>query len=133
VANYPSIPQLIGTIKDTQEGTVVDRAVSGKPRFRTFYSQPWTTFRVLHEVDTTDKSTLEAHYLAHRRSTFSFTYAGDSSLYTCRYAEYPQIVAIEGDARWKIQTVLVVVDRLPYGIVGITTTSSISVTFTPVW
>lgn len=128
MANYPTVTQLIGSVKDTLTGTEVDRAESGKPRFRTFYSQEWDVFNVLHECYIEDRDAIEDHYREHRFSEFGFVFAGDGVEYLCRYADKPKFVPIEGDQRWRVQAVLIGTRRLSYGVVVVGVSSSISVT-----
>ncbi len=128
MANYPTVNQLIGTVKETTTGTEVDRAESGKPRFRTFYSQEWDVFNVLHEVYSEDLDAIEDHYRLHKFSEFGFVFAGDGVEYLCRYAEKPRTQAIEGDQRWRVQTVLVGTRRLAYGVVVLSVSSSVTAT-----
>jgi hypothetical protein len=107
VANYPSIPQVVGSTQESSSGTTVDRAVSGKPRFRTYYPQTWHVFHIQHECYDTDYDTIISHYAAHQFIGFDFVFSGDGVTYAVRYAERPQAQPIEGDFRWKVQTILI--------------------------
>lgn len=106
---YPSVPQKEGTIKEPSFGTVVDRAESGKPRIRTFYSQEWGTFRVQHECSKAQMQSVMDHYEAWSAESFTFTYQGDGANYTVRYADIPKTQVIDGDYLWNVESVLVVI------------------------
>lgn len=110
MADYPSYPQLVGSTKEAGYGTTVDRAESGRPRFRTFHSQAWAVFKILHEVNSkAEMQALLDHYTANKLLSFSFTYAADGQTYTVRYGSLPKTKAVEGDFRWTIESTLVVI------------------------
>lgn len=106
---YPSIIQVVGSRPDDDEGTVVELAESGKPRFRTFYSQTRTTFTVQHECYTPEKDTLSAFYQANKFVAFNFVWPMDGLTYTCRFANAPKCTPAQGDGYWSITSTLVVV------------------------
>jgi len=58
MAAYPSLRQSYGSGAEISYGTVVDRAVSGKSRFRSFYSQARYTFNNTHECNATEKDSI---------------------------------------------------------------------------
>jgi len=109
MANYPSSTQLIGTYELPIADTVVDRAVSGKPRLRSYHTQDWSDFLVLHELDGTEKDAILSHYAAHKQTTFTFVFLADDSEHTVRYKQKPQVIPIPGVDRWQVRTDLVVV------------------------
>lgn len=108
MAAYPSVMQVYGSKILGKAGTIVDRAVSGKPRFRTYYTQVWDTITVKHDLDDTDKALIEAHYATDKLLSFSFTYDADSSSHTAKYASVPSYVPKKGN-RWDVTTTLIVV------------------------
>ena len=108
MADYPSVVQAYGTTISSDDGTVVDRAVSGKPRFRSYFTSVRDEIRVVHDLDDTDKQSIDSHYAGDRFNAFVFTYAADNTQYTVRYARPPQSTPIKG-SRWKITVDLVVV------------------------
>ncbi len=109
MADYPSLPQVIGSTRHSDDGTVLDYAESGKPRLRQYYTQVRRQFTVLHDVDGTDKDTLLAHYDGDKANVFNFTFKGDNVVYTCRYSEVPNEVPVAGTDRWRVTAQLIVV------------------------
>jgi hypothetical protein len=109
VADYPSLPQVIGSVRTSDDGTVLDFAESGKPRLRQYYTQVRRQFTVLHDVDGPDKDTILAHYDGDKANVFNFTFKGDGVVYNCRYTGVPNEVPLPGTDRWKVTTNLIVV------------------------
>lgn len=109
MANYPDLPQVIGSQKLDDDGTKVDYADSGKPRLRQYYTQVRTQFTILHDVDGPDKDTIISHYDGDKANAFSFTFKGDNQTYSCRYMGVPQTTPVAGTDRWRVITKLVVV------------------------
>lgn len=109
MADYPSFPQLIGSQKIDDDGTVLDLAESGKPRLRQYYTQVRTQFKILHEVDGPDKDTIVSHYDGDKANVFNFTFKGDNTVYTVRYLGVPQTIPVAGTDRWRVETSLIVV------------------------
>ena len=109
MADYPNLPQIIGTQKLDDDGTVVDLAESGKPRLRQYYTQVRTRFQVLHDIDGTDKDAIISHYDGDKANVFNFTFKGDNVVYTVRYMGVPQTTPVAGTDRWRVQTNLIVV------------------------
>ena len=110
MADYPSVVQAYGTLVRGQDGTVVERAVSGKPRFRSYYTLVRDTIGVVHDLDETDRDLIEAHYATDRLLAFVFNFDGTTTptQYTVRYASPPQYRPIPGN-RWQVKVSLVVV------------------------
>lgn len=108
MANYPSVVQAYGTTIKSDAGTIVERAVSGKPRLRSYYTQVRDEITVIHDLDDTDKAAIESHYAGDADNAFVFTYAADSTQYTVRYAQAPQYRPIPAN-RWQVRVDLVVV------------------------
>ena len=109
MADYPTLPQIIGSQKMDDDGTIVDFAESGKPRLRQYYTQVRTQFKILHDIDGTDKDTITAHYAGDKANVFNFTFKGDNTVYTVRYMGVPQTTPVAGTDRWRVTTNLVVV------------------------
>lgn len=107
MANYPSIPQIYGSVMQPSDGTIVDRALSGKVRLRSYYSAIRYTITVLHDVDGAEKNLVWAHYLAHRYVAFNLVFIADGQTIAVRYSEPPLLTPIAGTNRWSIQTNLV--------------------------
>jgi hypothetical protein len=81
MAAYPDLPQIVGSQKLDDDGTVLDFAESGKPRLRQYYTQVRTRFNIIHDVDGPDKDTIVSHYDGDKTNVFSFTFKGDSVTY----------------------------------------------------
>lgn len=109
MATYPALIQVVGSKELLDDGTVVERAVSGKVRLQTFYSQTRGSFVVVHEVYTPDKETLLAFYVTNKFQSVDFVWQGDGITYPCRFGGAPQAVPIQGDGYWQITVQLVVV------------------------
>lgn len=112
MADYPlpaTIPQVIGSARTSDDGTVLDQAESGKTRLRNYFTQVRYQFTVLHDVDGPDKDAILAHYDANKAIPFSFTFAGDNVAYTCRYMQVPNETPKAGTDRWSVLVNLVVV------------------------
>jgi hypothetical protein len=109
VADYPTFPQVIGSVRTSDDGTVVDFAESGKPRLRQYFTQVRRRFTVLHDIDGPDKDAILAHYDGDKENVFNFTFKGDDVVYTCRYISVPADVPVAGTDRWRVTTQLIVV------------------------
>lgn len=109
MAAYPDLPQIIGSQKIDDDGTIVDFAESGKPRLRQYFTQVRTQFNILHDIDGTDKDSIISHYDGDKTNVFNFTFKGDNTVYTVRYMGIPQTTPVAGTDRWRVQTRLVVV------------------------
>jgi hypothetical protein len=109
VADYPDLPQVIGSVRTSDDGTIVDFAESGKPRLRQYYTEVRRQFTVIHDIDGTDKDAILAHYDGDKANVFNFTFKGDGVVYTCRYMAVPADVPVAGTDRWRVTTQLIVV------------------------
>jgi len=109
MADYPNLPQIVGSQKIDDDGTVVDFAESGKPRLRQYFTQVRTQFQILHDIDGTDKDTIIAHYDGDKTNVFNFTFRGDNTVYTVRYMGVPITTPVAGTDRWRVSTDLIVV------------------------
>lgn len=109
MADYPDLPQVIGSKRLSNDGTVFDQAESGKPRLRQYFTQVRRTFSILHDIDGTDKDAIISHYDGDKENVFNFTFKGDDVVYNCRYLGVPNESPVPGTDRWRVQTNLVVV------------------------
>lgn len=109
MADYPDIPQIIGTKRLSDDGTVMDQAESGKPRLRQYFTSVRRSFDVFHDVDGTDKDSILNHYDGDKANVFNFTFKGDNVVYTVRYVGVPNETPVAGTDRWRVNTKLVVV------------------------
>lgn len=102
MAAYPNVVQVLPSRTIADEGTVVDRAVSGKPRFRSYYSKTRISWEVVHECENTDRDLLWQFYQDNKFVSFTFTWAGDGQTYEVRFTAPPQEQPIEGNLRWRV-------------------------------
>lgn len=109
MADYPDLPQLVGSRIIQDDGTVLDLAESGKPRLRQYYTQVRIQFDILHELDGPDKDAVRTHYDGDKANVFNFTFKGDNQVYTVRYLGVPQTTPVAGTDRWRVQSRLIVV------------------------
>jgi len=109
MADYPTFPQVIGSKRVSDDGTILDLSESGKPRLRQYYTQVRRTFDVIHDVDGPDKDTILSHYDGDKANVFNFTFKGDAVVYTVRYNGVPVETPVAGTDRWRVNTKLVVV------------------------
>lgn len=108
MADYPTVLQAFGSVVKGDDGTRVDLAVSGKSRFRSYYTKIRDRIDLMHDLDDTDKALIEAHYVTDKKLAFNFTFDADSTLYTVRYANVPQYKPKPGN-RWDIKITFIVV------------------------
>lgn len=92
MAAYPNFHQLLGTKLTGDGGQDIARAVSGRPRIRTRYSQVWHGGVIIHELNETDVQTLVDFYNDNAMIPFTFVYARDGVTYTLQFAQYPEII-----------------------------------------
>ena len=109
MAAYPTLPQVIGSKRTSDDGTVRDTAESGKPRLRQYYTQVRYEFDIFHDIDGTDKDTILAHYDGDKENVFDFTFKGDNVVYNCRYLGVPNETPVSGTDRWRVNSKLIVV------------------------
>ncbi len=109
MADYPNVIQVFRSVRKPDDGTVLEKSDSGKPRLRSFFTQVRYTFLIIHDLDGTDKDLILAHYATDFDSTFNFTFKADDSVHSCRYTSPPAEEPIPGTDRWKVTTNLVVV------------------------
>ena len=100
--------QAYGSMVTGSDGTIVERAVSGKARLRSYYTQVRDVIKMTHDLDDTDKALIEAHYATDKVLAFTITLNADGSMYTVRYAAAPIYRPIPGN-RWQVTVNLVAV------------------------
>lgn len=108
MADYTDKAQIVGSREIPRDGTKVDFAVSGKPRFRRYYSQTRRKFLSVHDMTTAEKTALLAFYETNKDVAFTFDWQGDSpyTQYTVRFAGPPKVVPLQGDGRYKVTSTL---------------------------
>ena len=126
MADYPSITQRIGTLREAASGIRMSRAVSGRPTFRRYSVQDWFIFKVQHECSEADKDSILSHYATHRMLEFDFTFDATDETYPVQYSDAPKIQPLAGEERWLVESYLIGTARLPYGVVAITSNTTLS-------
>lgn len=106
MAAYPSVAQAINSVMETDDGTRVTRAPSGKPIFRKWFTADRNVFRITHYCSNADKESIRSHYDGDWMNSFSFTYAGTGASHTVRYVGPPKYTPTEGTYRWLVEVVL---------------------------
>ena len=96
MAAYPNFRQLLGTRLTPDAGIRLNRAVSGKPRLRTRYSQVWNEGIIIHELNQADLDTLNAFYETNKNIAFTFVYAADLQTHTLQFTTCPSPVPKAG-------------------------------------
>lgn len=104
---YVTQKQLYGSTKEVSRGTAADRAESGKVRLRSFYSQSWAAFKLVHYCTTAEKDAILSHYNSNATLSFDMTYQADGQTYTVRYLSRPRIKQAEGTFEWHVEVQLV--------------------------
>jgi hypothetical protein len=93
---YPSFPQLIGSAVNDADDLIVDTAVSGSSKARSFYANRKAHILLKHNLSDADLATLEAFYDANKLLAVAFTWQRDGSSYTCLMAGPPQKAIVSG-------------------------------------
>ena len=103
---YPSVDQSFETSVGPLEGTVWDRADDGSIRGRNFHDADWYDIRVVHEwISTSDKNSIISDYASNKTSSVSWTYAADSTAYTCYYQRRPTVTPMNSTGTyWRVET-----------------------------
>lgn len=107
MADYPSVPQQVGSERQATFNTTLDQAESGRPRLRTFYSKVWGVWKIVHRCTPTEKNTILSHYADHKLVSFNFVFAGDGLTYVVEYGDIPQIQLSDDNFLWDVETHLV--------------------------
>lgn len=83
MADYPALPQVVGSTVTTRDDRILVRDTTGTARAASFYTAPKREYTVVHKLDAADLATLRAFYLANRNVTFNFTWCEDASPTAC--------------------------------------------------
>jgi hypothetical protein len=105
MATYPSFAQKIGSKAEPKGGIRIDTASNGDVRGQILHSADRKIFSVNHNLDSTDKATLDAFYSTNKALAFSFTWAGDAQDYNCIFMDAPQYVPC-GAGRYKVSVMM---------------------------
>ena len=91
MAAYPSFPQLVGSTEEWVDDIILDRAVGGGVKSRSFFAAKKRRFLVSHSLNATDRGTLQTFYNTNRALAITFVWNGDGQTYTCLFEEAPKI------------------------------------------
>lgn len=89
-ATYPTWPQLVGSTEEWVDGVVLDRAVAGGVKARSFFTAKKRKFTLKHLLNATDRSTLQTLYNTNRVLRVTFIWGGDKQSYTCFFDGPPK-------------------------------------------
>ena len=108
MADYVDYPQVIQSKIVSRRGTVVERAVSGKPRIRSYWPKTLREFTVVHDITPDEKDDLENYYETQAFNVFTFNWLGDGPpvMYDVRFVAPPVLVPTPG-GRYKATVKLI--------------------------
>lgn len=108
MAAYPSYTMLLGSSKEEESGIQDDYAPGGTQHSRIFYSQPYYTFRLIHQLTLAQFNALKTTYDAGQRDTYTLTYLTESPIqtYSVKFTGPPQIVENLGGNRFMVEVPL---------------------------
>jgi hypothetical protein len=107
MANYPTLPQAHGSVKESNYNTNVEVAVSGAVRLRSLFSRDWAVFRIVHDCDSDGRDLIFDHYEQHKNVSFSVYFYADAQAYTVRYNGAPQERVVAQNVEWELTVLLV--------------------------
>ncbi len=85
MANYPTLPIMVGSEEEWEDDLEMDIAVNGAAKVRAFYPTKKKRFKVVHHYLTeTQKNTLQTFYDANRLLVVQFLWT-DSVSYNCLF------------------------------------------------
>lgn len=95
MANYPSYDILLGSTREEDDGIQDDFGQGGTQHSRTFYSQSYFTFNLVHILTTAQIKSLRATYTANPRADYTLTFYDESpqQTYTVKFTGPPQITS----------------------------------------
>jgi len=100
MASYPGFKQLLGSSEEWVDDLVADRSVAGGVKVRAMFTARKRVFKLKHRLTTTEVFTsfggstsnaLDTFYDTNRLLAVTFTWAGDSTVYTCLFGRSPRI------------------------------------------
>lgn len=98
MAAYPVFPTSYGSDPKPINSLVIDRTEDGVGRARSFYSVDKVTIQVKHpRLSASDKSTLDAFYVANRLLPFDYTSLADGVTRSCMFVNPPAYTRLHGD------------------------------------
>ena len=105
MANYPSIEQRVGSKATPQSGIRLDRASNGDVRTQILYSADRKDFKIVHLVDSTEKSTLDTFYTTNKALAVTLAWTADGQSYNCVFVEAPDYTP-RGNGLWDVVVLL---------------------------
>jgi len=89
VSAYPRLPTLRESECEVLSGHEPVRATNGALHMRRMFTGEKRNFSLAHVLTAAQRAELQAHYAAHRDSSFAFTWGEDGQTYTVSYAAAP--------------------------------------------
>lgn len=106
MAAYPSFGQMMASSENREDRVLLDRASNGALYGRALWTSAKRRFQVEHELSDADAATLRSFYATNRALAVDFTWAGDSTVYSCLFAEPPTLQP-QGGGWWRARVTLV--------------------------
>jgi hypothetical protein len=113
MADYPTLDQLRGSRFEAFDGTIVQSSQGGErvvlPAFKLATAGRIGRFRLLHDVDSTDRTTLVNHFTTDRRNSFNFVFDALADItWTCVWGPTrPQFRRVDKlSTRWIAECIL---------------------------
>lgn len=87
---FPTLAHDVSSTREPSDGSQVDYGDDGVARVRVMYAATqWTFDLKLSQLTTDEMASLLAHYAAHQRIAFAYTWPEDGTPYTCVYLNHP--------------------------------------------
>ena len=104
MANYPSHSILLDSTRELESGEVDDFSQAGIQHSRTFHSQQYYRFRLVHSLTLAEFESLLTTYSATPRGWYTLTYHSVSPqvTYQVKFLQPPQPVENLGDGRLRV-------------------------------
>ena len=91
MATFPTLTHLTSSSRESDDGSIVDKAEDGVIRVRhTYATTVWEFSLKLGPLTSDEKDSVFSHYAGDKNSAFSYTWPGDSTSYTVVYKSRPQ-------------------------------------------
>ena len=97
----PSIKQVISSALDYLDDLTSSRGTNSSLGGYSYFTNPVNKFVVMHEVNNTDKVTLETFYIDNRYTSFNFTYTPTGNTYVCVFNQAPVFESL-GYGFWRV-------------------------------
>lgn len=96
MAAYPSFGVTENSRQEISDGRQVVRATNGALKVRRLYASDKSSFSLEHELTSSQVSTLRTFYTTNADLGVDFTWAGDGTTYTVRFAAAPVYTLMPG-------------------------------------